>query len=127
MKMREIKFRAWEKNLKEIIPVHNINFVNRMVNTESAWRLFDEIKLSQYTGLKDKNGNEIYEGDILNLFMGEDDYCGQVIVTFDDGCFCINGYLDDPRTYPIRHFIFRGYTFEVIGNIYETELLEAAE
>jgi uncharacterized phage protein (TIGR01671 family) len=63
---REVKFRALEKNLKEIIPVHNINFVNRMINTGSAWRLFDEIELMQYTGLKDKNGNEIYEGDIVS-------------------------------------------------------------
>jgi uncharacterized phage protein (TIGR01671 family) len=63
--MREIKFRAWERYLKEIIPVENINFVNRMINTGSAWRLFDEIDLMQYTGLKDKNGKEIYEGDIV--------------------------------------------------------------
>jgi uncharacterized phage protein (TIGR01671 family) len=63
--MREIKFRAWEKNLKEIIPVDDINFENRMINTESAWRLFDEIELMQNTGLTDKNGKEIYEGDII--------------------------------------------------------------
>jgi hypothetical protein len=62
---REIKFRAWEKYLKEIIPVYNIDFVNRMINTESAWRTFNEIELMQYTGLKDKNGKEIYEGDIV--------------------------------------------------------------
>lgn len=72
--MREIKFRAWEKNLKEIIPVHSIDFEKKMINTESAWRFFNEIELMQYTGLKDKNGKEIYEGDILHAF--EDGHYG---------------------------------------------------
>lgn len=57
--MREIKFRAWEKNLEEMIPVYDINFKKRMINTDSPWRFFDEIELMQYTGLKDKNSKEI--------------------------------------------------------------------
>lgn len=72
--MREIKFRAWEKNMKEIIPVYQIDFEKRMINTESAWRFFNEIKLMEYTGLKDKNGKDIYEGDILHVF--EDSHYG---------------------------------------------------
>jgi uncharacterized phage protein (TIGR01671 family) len=62
---REIKFRAWEKNLKEIIPVHNVNFENKMINTGSAWRLFDEIELMQYTGLKVNGDQPLFEGDIV--------------------------------------------------------------
>lgn len=50
---REHKYRAWEKNLKQIIPVHSIDFEKKMINTGSAWRLFDEIELMQYTGLHD--------------------------------------------------------------------------
>ena len=64
--MREIKFRAWEKSLKQVIPVHNIGLEKRIINTESAWRTFNEIEVMQYTGLKDKNGKEIYEGDVLH-------------------------------------------------------------
>ncbi|MBO0961470.1 hypothetical protein J1P26_17325 [Neobacillus sp. MM2021_6] len=68
--MKEIKFRAWEKNLKEIIPVDNIDFEKRMINTGSAWRLFDEIELIQYTGLNDIDGNKIFDGDITEIDFG---------------------------------------------------------
>lgn len=63
--MREIKFKAWDKNLKEIIPVHNIDFQNKMVNVNSVCRLFDEVELMQFTGFHDKNNREIYDGDIV--------------------------------------------------------------
>jgi uncharacterized phage protein (TIGR01671 family) len=65
MNVREIKFRAWEKNLKEIIPVHNIDFEKKMINTESAWRCFDEIELMQYTGLRVNGEQPLFEGDIV--------------------------------------------------------------
>lgn len=46
--MREIKFRAWEKNTKQVIPVLNIDFEKKMINTESAWRFFTEVELMQW-------------------------------------------------------------------------------
>ena len=66
--MREIKFRAWDKNTKIMIPW------DHLVKSRISFRTFrcalvsensDNIELMQYTGLKDKNGIEIYEGDIL--------------------------------------------------------------
>ncbi|WP_432352677.1 YopX family protein [Sporosarcina sp. A2] len=121
--MREIKFRAWEKKMKEIIPVHQIDFEKKMINTESAWRLFDEIELMQYTGLKDKNGVEIYEGDILKessthplvVFIKE----GHTQISFKD--FGI----------PCEEFIYRNdiedMDIAVVGNIYENPELLAGE
>uniref|UniRef100_UPI0035E3F774 YopX family protein n=1 Tax=Bacillus stratosphericus TaxID=293386 RepID=UPI0035E3F774 len=40
-------------------------------------------------------------------------------VVFDDGCFCVIGYLGDLRTHLLRDYLFCGKTFEVIGNIYQ--------
>lgn len=66
--MKEIKFRAWDKNTKIMIPW------DHLVKSRISFRTFrcalvsensDNIELMQYTGLKDKNGIEIYEGDIL--------------------------------------------------------------
>ena len=57
---REIKFRAWHKFLKLWIASGSISLNGKYSEANS-----DEIVLMQYTGLKDKNGKEIYEGDIL--------------------------------------------------------------
>lgn len=116
---REINFRAWEKNLKEIIPVHNIDFVNRMINTESAWRLFAEIELMQYTGLKDKNDKEIFESDITSgRNRSWDLKARNEQVTFLNGCFMFGNW--NAHEYFNKH-----QEIEVIGNIYENpELLE---
>lgn len=120
--MRGIKFRAWEKNLKEMIPVDNIDFEKRMINTKSAWRLFNEIELMQYTGLKDKNGKEIYEGDIArkrNIIGG---------VVWANEYQSLGFYLKSKEG---LHDVIAPYymwDFEIIGNIYENpELLEESK
>lgn len=148
--MREIKFRAWEKNLKEMIPINSINFKSHTVNIESAWRFLDEIELMQYTGLKDKNGVEIYEGDIARYHTTWNETLG--IVKFGEyeqdgsggeysGTRCIGFYVERTRIIPSawdieidedptereeeRTISILSYEYEVIGNIYENpELLE---
>ena len=74
---REIKFRVWDKEKKEMIPytrVTSIQFWTDRVNIFARGCLFfKDIELMQYTGFKDKNGKEIYEGDIVELH-DEDDF-----------------------------------------------------
>ena len=69
--------------------------------------------VGQYTGLKDKNGKRIFEGDILEFRAGRSH-----IVRFEDGCFIFTG-----TAIPVRY----ADKFEVIGNIHDNpELLEEA-
>ncbi|PGU29628.1 hypothetical protein COD66_23270 [Bacillus cereus] len=76
MKMREIKFRAWDKFSEEMIIVTEIDFFNKVITALFRGHLenkyeFDEVELMQFTGLLDKNGKEIYEGDIVRYTSNE--------------------------------------------------------
>jgi len=127
--MREIKFRAWNKIFKVMGDVSVLEWYKnssifayiRANNSVSGFQTdattVDEIVLMQYTGLKDKNGEEIYEGDILKVIVGNKyEY---MEVYFKDGCFGWgkehNGiYSFDPLDLE---------DIEVIGNIYENKEL----
>lgn len=126
--MKHIKFRAYIPNLKWIVPVERIYFDVGTVevdltdgNGDTAEYYYGEVELMQYTGLKDKNGKEIYEGDVL----GRNGYWNYYI-GFEEGCFVtIPTDLVQRNNFswlPIKKSIFENV--EVIGNIYENpELL----
>ena len=131
--MREIKFRAWSSGRKEMTEVENINFKGNAVYLISKYlRLvanLDETELMQYTGLQDKNGVDIYEGDIINLsyeyFDGhfrDNEIVGKVY--FEDSSFRMSyKKYDEIREWRIDEPEI--LSIEVIGNIYENpELLE---
>ena len=123
--MREIKFRVWCKQVEEMHTVEKMGF-----NEDGLWYVedkdhdsqppyfvgSDDWTLMQYTGLKDKNGREIYEGDIVKCFVK-----GDSKVIFKYGCFC----LESLRYKNITAFCDIFGEMEVIGNIYEhSHLLE---
>lgn len=69
----ELKLKAFEKNLKEIIPVDDIDFKRKIINTKSAWRRFDEVVFLRYIGKNDIQGEELYEFDIVEFWHVDDD------------------------------------------------------
>jgi hypothetical protein len=105
--MREIKFRQWLDRW------HKMHYGIGMVKQDGHWGgppsvNFTIDPIMQFTGLKDKNGKEIYEGDIIT----ERKY--QAVVEWDEKSLQFN-----------CHGMLDGKNYEVIGNIYENpELLE---
>ena len=124
--MREIKFRAWDKQNKNMEEVDLLGS-NVLHIKNSEWENIEDFEVMQYTGLKDKNGVEVYEGDILKLFYGKEN----TPLTTTKVYFNEEGYWDSKNLseqHPFRA-CYGGFSkCEVIGNIHENpELLKQGE
>ena len=124
--MRTIKFRAWDgkEMFIDIIPLPNGN-VAQMEDEEEIWAWAEKPKaIMQFTGLHDKNGKEIYGGDILS-YTNKKGWKHDWLVFWSDklqwGMKCFKGH-DNSHT--PQSLYNKAEAHEVIGNIYENpELL----
>ncbi len=116
--MREIKFRAWSELDKEMFEVASIDLLLGIIVRQCENRIktyvLEELVLMQYTGLKDKHGVEIYEGDIVR---------GRIYHMFyEDNVVFQIGWIDEENGYGLHWF---PKEVEVIGNIFENPELMA--
>lgn len=155
--MREIKFRAWNTKVKlmsntfnlgdlegyegECNAVNIIGFGNLCSHNGGKYLAYPQIDsdnginqeliIMQFTGLKDKNGKEIYEGDIIRCdtwiiceYRGTPEIIASII--FNDGSFIIRG-INEKALVRLDKETIKQYNIKKIGNIYENpDLLEGA-
>lgn len=118
--MREIKFRAWDKENKKMMKVSSLSLENKeiAVRENGTYHFFrmQNLELMQYTGIKDKNDKEIYEGDIVVLNNIEND--NMCIVRYEHSSYRLEGWsLREDLSNVEDRFL------EVVGNIYESKNL----
>lgn len=122
--MREIKFRAWDKKRNKMFDSYSVNnngefCVDTDYTNTCECKGGENLIQLQFTGLKDKNEKDIYEGDIIQAETYTGFYKG--IIVFGNGCFSLKitetkdvGY--DVGQTPLLDAFEK---LEIIGNIYE--------
>lgn len=105
MGSREIKFRAWDTANKEMVASECLGIFcdGRVRHLAASEADMSHLEIMQFTGLRDSNGVEIYEGDICQP-SGD-------VIEFRDGCFYLGGN--------VCGYMHRNYNVTVIGNIFE--------
>ena len=120
--MKEFKMKAWVKKEKKMVAIIGIDFNYEYIRYTEDGNLFNEnyktvafkdIELLQFSGAKDKAGQELYEADVIKFNDGIDDIYG--LISYDD----------EDATYRVsyenitEHLSDLEGDFEIVGNIFE--------
>ena len=108
---RVIAFRIWDKHNKKMIESGATpSMLSLFFEKTAALNVQDGMPYLQFTGLLDKNGVKIFEGDVVNV---DYNHIGKQVVVFENGAFCVAGY-DLKRC-------------EVVGNVFQSPELIGAQ
>ena len=124
--MKEFKMKAWLKKEKKMVAIIGIDFNYEYIRYTEDGNLFNEnyktaefkdIELLQFSGAKDKAGQELYEADVIKFNDGIDDIYGLISYDDEDGTYRVS------YENITEHLSDLEGDFEIIGNIFENPYL----
>ena len=124
--MKEFKMKAWLKKENKMVAIIGIDLNYQYIRYTDDGNLFKDdykiadfkdIELLQFTGTKDKAGQELYEADVILFNDGIDDIYGLISYDDDEGTYRVS------YENIIEHLSEREGDFEIVGNIFENPQL----
>ena len=120
--MREFKMKAWLKKENKMVAIIGMDFNYEYIRYTEDGNLFNEnyktasfkdIELLQFSGAKDKAGQELYEADVIKFNDGIDDIYGLISYDDEDGTYRVS------YENVTEHLSNMAGDFEIVGNIFE--------
>ena len=120
--MKEFKMKAWLKKENKMVSIIGIDLNYQYIRYTDDGNLFKDdykiaefkdIELLQFTGVKDKAGQEVYEADVIKFNDGIDDIYGLISYNDEDAVYCVS------YENVTEHLSNMAGDFEIVGNIFE--------
>ncbi|EGN67130.1 YopX family protein [Fusobacterium animalis] len=120
--MKEFKMKAWLKKENKMVSIIGIDLNYQYIRYTDDGNLFKDdykiaefkdIELLQFTGVKSKAGQEVYEADVIKFNDGIDDIYGLISYDDEDAVYCVS------YENVTEHLLNMAGDFEIVGNIFE--------